>query len=72
VGVAEGKLDDLSLRRRGAARNQALGEVMRFAESPRERADAIAALTLVYALTHHLVETNRLAPDEIELIRALI
>jgi hypothetical protein len=43
--------------------------MMRFAASPHERADAIAALTLVRALTHHLIESNRLDPLELELIR---
>jgi hypothetical protein len=33
---------------------------MCFASSPNERADDIAALTLVRALTHHLIETKRL------------
>jgi hypothetical protein len=43
--------------------------MMRFAASPHERADAIAALTLVRALTQHLIESNRLDPLELELIR---
>jgi len=43
--------------------------MMRFAASPNERADAIAALTLVRALTHHLIESKRLDPLELELIR---
>ena len=42
---------------------------MRFAASPLERVDAIAALTLVRALTQHLIESNRLDPLELELIR---
>jgi hypothetical protein len=43
---------------------------MRFAASPNECADTIAALTLVRAITHHLIETKRLSPQEIDLIRA--
>ncbi|MEZ5833378.1 MAG: hypothetical protein R3D05_19560 [Dongiaceae bacterium] len=31
--------------------------------------DAIAALTLVRALTHHLVETGRLTADDVEKTR---
>ena len=42
---------------------------MRFAASPYERANAIAALTLVRALTQRLIESNRLDPLELELIR---
>ena len=42
---------------------------MRFAATPNERADAIAALTLVRALANHLIETRRLGPDDLELIR---
>lgn len=44
---------------------------MRFAATPYERADAIASLTLVRALTHHLVETGRLAVADLELVREL-
>jgi hypothetical protein len=42
---------------------------MRFAASPYERADAIAALTLVRARTHHLIETKVITPEWLELIR---
>jgi len=42
---------------------------MRFAASPYERADAIAALTLVRALTHHLIETKVITPEWLESIR---
>jgi len=42
---------------------------MRFAASPNDRADAIAALTLVRALANRLIETNVLDALELEFIR---
>jgi hypothetical protein len=32
-------------------------------------ANAMASLALMRALTHHLVQTQRLTPDEVELVR---
>jgi hypothetical protein len=43
--------------------------MMRFAASPHERADAIAALTLVRAITHHLIETKVITREGLEMIR---
>jgi hypothetical protein len=42
---------------------------MRFAASPNDRADAIAALTLIRAITHHLIETKVITPEGLEMIR---
>lgn len=42
---------------------------MRFATSPYERADAIAALTLVRALSHHLIEARVLSAEELDMVR---
>jgi hypothetical protein len=42
---------------------------MRVAASPNDRADAIAALTLVRALANRLIETNVLDALELEFIR---
>lgn len=47
-----------------------MSEQLRFARTgPNDSASALAALSVVRALVHHLVATGRLQPEEIERIR---
>lgn len=49
----------------------AKGEILRFSRvGPADSAAAMASLALWRALAHHMVETKRLHPDEIDFIKA--